>query len=64
MHEPITIVRKRKKDGTAGDWEILVQPHEPMAKHIDARTALVKGFPVSEDIAEIQIADWSRFRTS
>jgi len=56
MHEPITIVRKRKKDGTVGDWEILVQPDESMAKHLEARESLMKAYPVNEEIAELQTA--------
>jgi len=56
MHEPITLVRRRQKDGKPGDWEILVGPELPLMQHLDANKKIVAQFPTHEEFAAIRVA--------
>lgn len=56
MHEPITLVRRRGKDGKPGDWEILVGPQQPMIEHLAAHRKAVAGHPQHEEYAAIRVA--------
>ena len=56
MHEPITLVRRRNKDGKPGDWEILVGPNKPLVEHLDANKKAVASHPQHEEFAAIRVA--------